>query len=313
MSSHNLRPRQRRPARAAKDVSKARAAAQSLGAPQAEISNPMYQSETSPLPLSHHQTRLITPDQRAEYQLLTTQGTEGGGPDTSHTSVQDQPGRPAPPVGWFERRMLWSSRQPKTTVPPLPRIAPLIVLSVESSPYVGHALSYVVFASIRNEQPRKMFLKVYTDQFKDEFKAEANAYFQFLLRGICGKYVPLVYGRHTSSYQIWNEQFPDIPVLRTDEITRNVHVLAIQFLDGFLPVSRENITFGMIGSALEGIVAIHSSDVIHQDVVPRNLLVRPHDNRAIWVDFSCSWCRPTFSEQAGEIHTVSILLLETLV
>jgi hypothetical protein len=221
---------------------------------------------------------------------------------------------PSPPVGWISRQQLWKERSPKSLAPSLPTLDPMKILKVHLAVSGGHGSAYVVTASIRDETPRKIFLKLFTDVYETEAKAEILAYSHFIRHGICGIYVPQIYGASCYSYSEWQKKFPNLPlVAHHSETIQRIRAIGIQYLEGFTQISLENISLEVTGSALTAMSAIHASDIVHDDIALRNLLVRSEDNRAVWVDFSCSRSRPSNKKMWEEINRVSKLLIDDLV
>jgi serine/threonine protein kinase len=73
-----------------------------------------------------------------------------------------------------------------------------------------------------------------------------------------------------------------------------------QYLPGATPLTAKNVTPGLLNQAIEGLKAIHSAWVIHNDAEPKNALVV--SNKIFWVDFDVSIV--FFGEKRGDLNLV---------
>jgi len=90
---------------------------------------------------------------------------------------------------------------------------------------------------------------------------------------------------------------PSISKKRLDEILGNsipdnapitgpASGLFMQYFEGAVNPSNENMTPELAKAAVDALQTIHGSHVLHGDAEGRNLLMYPQTGRVVWIDFS---------------------------
>jgi hypothetical protein len=128
-------------------------------------------------------------------------------------------------------------------------------------------------------------VKLFTEEWKEAYEREVNAYELMYHRGVTGC-VPRVYWKGALPESRWNggiESDSDDGVI--------LYGLVMEFFDDCREVDFSKIgvtTAEAIGRALK---RIHDGRVAHSDIAERNvLLVRQAGKiRVVWIDFSCAW------------------------
>jgi serine/threonine protein kinase len=136
----------------------------------------------------------------------------------------------------------------------------------------------------------------FSDDGRDlcRYRCESQTYEALCSRGVCGSgFVPLFYGTYEN---LDPELFGNsLDSFKNDR--RRPSAILTQYLPGATSLTAKNVTPGLLQQAIEGLKAIHSAWVIHNDAEPKNALVV--SNRIVWVDFDVSIV--FFGEKRGDL------------
>ena len=112
------------------------------------------------------------------------------------------------------------------------------------------------------------------------FNLEKTAY-EYLRAANVEKCVPVVYGYGFRTLSEWG-----LPHAQGNGDI--YYAIVMEWLDGAEQLSTDNISLEFACSLLDGLYDIHQAGVLHYDLYRRNMMVVPHQARALWIDFSCA-------------------------
>jgi serine/threonine protein kinase len=160
----------------------------------------------------------------------------------------------------------------------------------------------------------RALIKIFPKQLQGRYLKEVNAY-RFLChyevpeQGV----VPQIYGVIPSI----NKR--KLSTLLGDSIPENLPIVTpaaavvMEFIDGAVPPTRENMTPEIAKRALRGLRTIHNAHVLHGDAEARNILVNPKTGKVVWIDFSSATINRIIMKAIIERDPVRQLLYHTLV
>ena len=166
-------------------------------------------------------------------------------------------------------------------IEPLPELQPQIVFSEFEFVAEGtHSFVYKVLASDESRRDVRC-LKLFRKDWMTPFNLETTAY-AFLQDANLKDYIPKVYGQGKRTVSEWGLE--NIAGDKEGEY----YGIIMEWIEGAERLSETNVTVGGAIALVNGLAQIHNAGVLHFDTFPRNMLVVPGTERAVWIDFSCA-------------------------
>jgi serine/threonine protein kinase len=157
-------------------------------------------------------------------------------------------------------------------------------------------------------------LKIFPKQLKHRYIKETDAYRYLHHYGAPGEgAVPRIYGTLPSISKkqldkLLGESIPD-----DAPITTPASGILMEYFQGAVKPTSENMTAGLAKAAVEALQLIHSSHVLHGDAEGRNLLLYPETGRVVWIDFSSASINRHMRAAGQEMSAAKQLLYQKLV
>jgi serine/threonine protein kinase len=151
-----------------------------------------------------------------------------------------------------------------------------------------HSQVYSVDVTIRKKK-KCAILKLFPKGLENRYARETEAYRFLAHYDIADSgYVPVFYGDLPSiGKQMLTKMLQD-SIPSDVEVPLPASGILIEYLEGGVTPSKENITVPMAKSILAGLDAIHGARVLHGDTEARNIFIFPETGRIVWFDFSNS-------------------------
>lgn len=164
----------------------------------------------------------------------------------------------------------------------------------------------------RRTQDAIFCVKLFTEEWKDAYYRERDAYTLMIHRGL-KRCIPTVFFKAELPRWKWDGQQPTYGRHNRDEI---LYGLVMEYFEDCEEINMRKADVymaEMLGRSLE---MIHDAGVLHRDIEERNiLLVREAGTvRIVWIDFSCAWSGEVYQETRPlEWDMFRGFLLETMV
>lgn len=146
------------------------------------------------------------------------------------------------------------------------------------------------FRRVRARRNREAIfgIKLFTEEWKDAYGRELDAYTLLLHRGV-KRCIPEVYYKRVWPRWEWDGQQPDdYEYVDREEILCGI---VMEYFEDFQEIDMKRADIHMAEKLLQILELMENVGVLHRDVAERNiLLVREADKtRIVFVDFSCAW------------------------
>jgi tRNA A-37 threonylcarbamoyl transferase component Bud32 len=176
-----------------------------------------------------------------------------------------------------------------------------------------HSHVYTIDLTHQNIATR-VILKLFPKALKHRYIKEVDAYRYLYHYGVPGEgVVPNVYGVLPSISKKRLDQILGNSIPDDAPITTPASGLFMQYFEGAVNPSSENITPELAKAAVRALQLIHSSHVLHGDAEGRNLLMYPGLGRIVWIDFSSASINRSMRRATQELDPVRNFLYNTLV
>jgi serine/threonine protein kinase len=159
----------------------------------------------------------------------------------------------------------------------------------------------------------RALIKIFPKQLKGRYLNEVNAYrFLYAYEVPDQGVVPQIYGVFPSI----NKR--KLAALLGDSMPENAPIVTpaaavvMEFIEGAVSPTRENMTPEIAKRILRGLRIIHNAHVLHGDAEGRNILIRP-TGKVVWIDFSSAEINRFIKQAILERDPVRLLLYHTLV
>jgi predicted Ser/Thr protein kinase len=218
-----------------------------------------------------------------------------------------------PALAGLDRGTQWTdiSDSEVDPLPLLPKSVPLTNPRFLARSHHSHVYTIeVTYQSIT----ARVILKLFPKDLKHRYIKETDAYRYLYHYGAPEDgAVPKIYGVLPSISkkrlaEMLGDSIPDYA-----PITAPASGLFMQYFEGAVNPSSENMTPKLAKAAVEALRTIHGSHVLHGDAEGRNLLMYPETGRVVWIDFSSASINRSARRATQELDPVRNFLYNKLV
>lgn len=177
-----------------------------------------------------------------------------------------------------------------------------------------HSHVYTLDVTNSDGSTFRALVKIFPKQLKGRYQNEVNAYrflyaYEVPQQGI----VPQIHGvlpyiNKTKLAALLGDSIPE-----NAPIVTPAAAVMMEFIDGAVAPTPENMTPEIAKRALRGLRIIHNAHVLHGDAEARNILIQPRTGKVVWIDFSSAEINRSIRAAVHERNPVRQLLYYTLV
>ena len=140
----------------------------------------------------------------------------------------------------------------------------------------------------KGAKSRVLCLKLFTEEWKDMYEHERDAYTLMLHRGVRCCIPGIYFAQECPRWKFDGLQPDTYAVGQRDEI---LYGLFMEYFEDCQEIVLRRGTLRLAEILAQTLEIIHEAGVIHNDIAERNiLLVREAGKvRVVWIDFSCAW------------------------
>ena len=165
----------------------------------------------------------------------------------------------------------------------------------------------------RHNREAVFALKLFTEDWKDAYVRERDAYTLMIHRGV-KRCIPHVFYQGALPRWKWDgEQPDDYEYVKKDEM---LYGLVMDYFEDCREIDMKMVDMHLAEILGETLKLIHKGGIVHGNIEERNiLLVRESaKTRVVWIDFSNAWAGPMFKgTQPLEWDTFCGFLMDTMV